>query len=64
MNETFICYARRDAAFVKRLLEALKTTGIDPWIDTEDIPAAAQWRQEVLIGIQFCYNFIYIISPN
>lgn len=64
MNETFISYSRKDLDFAQKLFKALKATGIDPWLDQEDIPAAAKWRQEVLVGIQFCHNFIYIISPT
>ena len=64
MNETFISYSRKDLAFAQRLFQALKAVGIDPWLDQEDIPAAAKWRQEILVGIQFCHNFIYIISPT
>lgn len=63
-NETFISYSRKDSEFAKRIFESLKATGIDPWMDFSDIPAAAKWKQEILVGIQYCHNFIYIISPN
>lgn len=63
-NETFISYSRRDAAFIERLFQALKDNGIDAWLDKEDIPKASQWKQEILVGIQFCQNFIYAISPD
>lgn len=64
MNETFISYSRKDLEFAQKLFKALKAVGIDPWLDQEDIPPAAKWRQEILVGIQFCHNFIYIISPT
>lgn len=63
-NETFISYSRRDAAFIEKLFNALKVNGIDSWLDKEDIPKASQWRQEILVGIQFCQNFVYAISPD
>lgn len=64
MNETFISYSRVDKEFVSMLVAHLRNIGIDPWIDNEDIPSASLWKQEVLVGIQFCHNFIYIISPE
>ncbi|HEY9598307.1 MAG TPA: TIR domain-containing protein [Cyanophyceae cyanobacterium] len=63
-NETFISYSRRDSAFIERLFQALKENGIDTWLDKEDIPKASHWKQEILVGIQFCQNFVYCISPD
>lgn len=63
-NETFISYSRRDAVFIEKLFNAFKQNGIDCWLDKEDIPKASQWKQEILVGIQFCQNFIYAISPD
>ena len=64
MNETFISYSRVDSDFANKLFTELKRTGIDPWMDKEDIPSASLWRQEILVGIQFCHNFVYVISPD
>jgi hypothetical protein len=64
MNETFISYSRKDKEFVRAVIESLKQTGIDLWIDEADIPAAAVWKQEILVGIQFAHNFVYVISPD
>lgn len=64
MNETFISYSRRDKTFVQQIFDSLKSTGIDPWMDAEDIPAASKWKQEIIVAIQFCHNFIYVISPD
>lgn len=63
-NQIFISYSRRDGAFVKRLLDCLHRSSIDPWIDFEDIHGATQWRQEIAVGIQFCHNFVFCISPD
>ncbi|HAJ59551.1 MAG TPA: hypothetical protein DCP31_09990, partial [Cyanobacteria bacterium UBA8543] len=64
MNETFISYSRRDTDFVGRLEDRLRAAGIDPWIDKQDISGAVLWRQEILVGIQFCHNFVYVVSPD
>lgn len=63
-NETFISYSRKDIEFVTQLFKRLKNAGIDPWLDKDDIPSAAFWEQEILVGIQFCHNFVYVISPD
>lgn len=64
MNETFISYSRHDKTKVEILFQALKGKGIDPWLDTEDIRPTTQWREEILIAIQRCHNFVYCISPG
>jgi hypothetical protein len=64
VNETFISYSRKDKEFVGTVVQSLQKTGIDLWIDEADIPAASIWKQEILVGIQFAHNFIYVISPD
>lgn len=64
MNESFISYSRKDKEFVERIFAALQKTGIDPWMDSDDIPVASRWKQEILVGIQYCHNFLYVISPD
>jgi hypothetical protein len=63
-NEVFISYSRKDAKVVIQLVEQLKQHGIDPWFDAEDIPAAAPWRDEMLLGVQVCQAFLFLISPD
>src|SRR5690242_20572022 len=64
MNEIFISYSRKDLKFVQNLVDSLKAQGINPWFDLEDIRPAVQWQQEILIAVQACHNFIYVLSPN
>lgn len=63
-NETFISYARLDKSKVIPIFDGLKNLGIDPWLDAEDIRPVTQWKQEILLGIQCCYNFVYCLSEN
>lgn len=63
-NETFICYSRRDREFVDLLFKALEEAGFDSWLDRDDIAPASFWEQEVLVAIQACHNFVYVISPD
>ena len=51
-NEIFISYSRRDKdAFVKLLVDTLKAYDYDPWVDWDDIPPNAKWREEIKEGI-------------
>ncbi|GAB4199581.1 MAG: hypothetical protein Fur006_50390 [Coleofasciculaceae cyanobacterium] len=63
-NEIFISYAHRDWDFVKSLIEELKQQGIDPWYDDEDIPKGAYWHEEMLLGVQRCRDFLFIMTPD
>jgi hypothetical protein len=63
MHETFISYSRKDIEFVERLNFALEKRGIDPWFDREDIAPAAPWRKEMLLGVQYCCNYLFVVSP-
>lgn len=63
-NETFISYSRKDSQFLEILHNRLKEENIDPWVDKHDIPSAALWKQEIFVAIQFCHNFVYVLSPD
>lgn len=62
-NEIFISYSRQNLDFVRQIREGFNKAGIDPWLDLEDIRPASQWQQEILIAVQACHNFIFILSP-
>ncbi|NET37713.1 MAG: TIR domain-containing protein [Cyanothece sp. SIO1E1] len=63
-NDVFISYSRQDKTFVESLHQALEKTNHNVWVDWEDIPPTAEWRQEIYRGIEAADNFIFVISPN
>lgn len=63
-NSVFISYSRRDKPFVQRLVKAFNDLGRDVWIDWEDIPPVADWRNEIHSGIDNADDFVFIISPD
>lgn len=63
-NSAFVSYSRRDIDFVRQLVEAFKAHGRDVWVDWEDIPPTADWRQEIQDGIDSADDFIFVISPD
>ena len=64
MADVFISYSRDDIEFVRRLHDGLVARGKDVWVDFEDIPLTAEWREEVLDGVDSADNFLFVISPD
>jgi hypothetical protein len=64
MSEVFISYSRKNGDFVRRLQEALEARDRDAWVDWEDIPATASWRQEISDAIEAADTFVFVISPD
>jgi hypothetical protein len=62
--DIFISYSRRDKEFVSRLWEALEKANQNAWVDWDDIPPTADWRQEIYLGIEAANNFVFVISPH
>ena len=61
-----ISYSRKDKEFVQQLHKSLLKSGIPEeniWIDWEDIPAAADWMDEITRAIGGADTFIFVISP-
>jgi hypothetical protein len=46
MSEVFVSYRRNDLAVVSRLVDALRSEGVDVWWD-QDIPPNAPWEQTI-----------------
>ncbi|MEM6283535.1 MAG: TIR domain-containing protein, partial [Chloroflexota bacterium] len=63
-NDIFVSYSRIDKPFVERLVQAFRDAGRDVWVDWEDIPLTAEWREEIRKGIEEADNFVIVISPD
>ncbi|MBF2001092.1 MAG: TIR domain-containing protein [Synechococcales cyanobacterium M58_A2018_015] len=62
--DVFISYARKDKLeFVEKLCELLEQK-FQIWVDWNNIPVAADWRQEVYQGIEISQNFLCILSEH
>lgn len=62
-EEIFISYSRKDIAFARLLVDALKAQQMMPWIDWEDIPPSADWLAEIYRAIEGADAFVFILSP-
>lgn len=64
MSNVFLSYSRRDKEFVLQLQGALGDAGKSVWLDTKDIPATADWRDELASGIDSAETFVFVLSPD
>jgi hypothetical protein len=62
--DVFICYAREDGDFVRRLYKELVRTGRNVWLDVSSIPTSTLWEEEIYSGIEASDNFVFIISAD
>ena len=62
--DAFISYSHRDTEFVLGLKSALEAGGHVVWVDADDIPAGAPWREELGSGIEAADAFVFVISPE
>ncbi|MEM9906325.1 MAG: TIR domain-containing protein, partial [Cyanobacteria bacterium P01_D01_bin.44] len=68
-NDIFIGYAAADSNFVRRLDKAIRTEGLDPWIDFDDIPnfdlapkTRHEYAQQIEDGIFKADVFVLVLS--
>ena len=64
MTKLFVSYAREDTAFVQGLDQALRARGFETWVDSKDIPPSADWRSEILAGIEAAQAILFVLSPD
>jgi WD40 repeat protein len=59
-----ISYSRKNKPFVEKLCAALRDNDISYWVDWENIPVAAPWREELAEGIRNASNFLFVMSRD
>ncbi|MGZ4314456.1 MAG: toll/interleukin-1 receptor domain-containing protein [Gaiellaceae bacterium] len=64
MADVFLSYSRRDGAFVQALRAQLAGAGRDIWVDSEDIPPAAQWEEDIASGIDGAASLVFVASAS
>lgn len=64
MADLFISYSRKDREFADKLVGSLKDHGKECWIDRRDIPATADYRDEIVTAIAEASNFAFLLSPD
>jgi hypothetical protein len=64
MHHLFISYSRRDRTFVERLSKALEDRRKETWVDWQDIPPTATFKEEIRAAIDASDSFLFVISPD
>jgi WD40 repeat protein len=62
--DAFISYSHRDTEFVLGLKSALERGGHVVWVDADDIPVGAPWREELGSGVEAADAFVFVITPE
>ena len=60
----FVSYSRKDKLFTRKLNNAIKSAGIDVWVDWEGIPLSSDWMKEITTAIEGSDAFVFVISPD
>jgi molecular chaperone DnaK (HSP70) len=64
MGHVFVSYVRENSAAVDRLIEDLRTHGVDTWIDRRNIPAGALWESRIAEAVSAATLFIACFSEE
>jgi TolB-like protein/cytochrome c-type biogenesis protein CcmH/NrfG len=60
----FLSYAREDTAVAQRIADALRSQGIEAWIDQAELRGGDAWDQKIRRQIKACALFMPIISTR
>ena len=63
-NYTFICYSRRDAAFVTGLAARLEERGCPLWMDQRNLGPGDDWDREIDAALAGCASLLIVLSPD
>jgi hypothetical protein len=64
MSHFFMSYSRRDLEIVDKYVHALAETGMNAWVDREDIKVGNSWRVQIVEAIDTCDAFVFFLSSN
>jgi hypothetical protein len=62
--KVFISYARADLQIAKKLYNDLKTLGVKPWLDIEDLLPGQPWKIAIKRAIKESNYFIALLSNH
>jgi TolB-like protein len=63
-SAVFLSYASQDAEAAERVLEALRSKGIEVWFDRSELRGGDAWDQNIRRQIKDCALFVPIISKS
>lgn len=63
-DRIFLCHASEDKNKVAEIHKRLESSGLNPWIDKEDIPPARDWDEEIAKTIQAARFVLIFFSDH
>ncbi len=60
----FLSYAREDSAAAQRIADALRSHGVEAWVDQSELRGGDAWDQKIRRQIKECALFMPIISQG
>jgi len=60
----FISYSQKDKQFVDILSGQLNNSGIDTWVDLQQIVPGSMWQDEIKRGIESASLLLIVLSEN
>jgi len=63
-RNVFISYAREDRSKIEPVVSLLRSSGVNAWVDTRDIPAGANWQEEIDKGLDNADALVYVASKH
>ncbi|MCU0464230.1 MAG: TIR domain-containing protein [Anaerolineae bacterium] len=62
--DIFVSYSRRNVDFTRVVVEKLKASEHEVWVDWEDIPYSSDWWKEITRGMDACQAVVLIVTPD
>ena len=63
-QHTFICYARQDKNFARKLASDLRQNGVRIWMDELDIPPGVRWDDAVEDALESAGRLLIVLTPQ
>jgi hypothetical protein len=64
MPQYFLSYARADSPFALRLTGDLRASGVDVWLDQNDIKPSTRWDRAIEAALRDCAAVVVVLSPR
>jgi len=63
-NRIFLSHAGADKPMARRFMSALRSVGLDPWLDEENMPAGTPLHRGLSQGLKESCAAVFFLTPN
>ena len=64
MTRVFVSYSRRDEESARRMSNALRSAGVDVWMDYEKVQLGESWDKSIRKGVEESNYMIVLLTPD